>query len=236
MTLQELKEQVCEANLALVRHGLVILTWGNVSAVDRERNLIAIKPSGVSYDCLTPDKIVLVDLQGQVVEGSLRPSSDTPTHLVLYRHFTEIRAVAHTHSRYATAWAQAGVDLPCLGTTHADAFYGPVPCTRALRPSEIQKDYESNTGRVIVETFQQRDFDPMACPAVLVSQHGPFTWGDTLAHCVDNAITLEEVCAMGILSNICIDSATEMEPVPQELMDKHYLRKHGKDAYYGQSQ
>ncbi len=236
MTLQELKEQVYEANVALVRHGLVILTWGNVSALDPDRKLIAIKPSGVPYDSLTPDKIVLVDLQGSVVDSALRPSSDTPTHLVLYRHFTNIRAVAHTHSRHATAWAQSGADLPCLGTTHADAFYGVVPCTRPLRPAEIQREYEANTGRVIVETFQQRDFDPLACPAVLVSQHGPFTWGDSLTHCVENAVTLEEVCAMGILSNICIESATEMESVPQELMDKHYRRKHGKDAYYGQSE
>ena len=228
--LEKLKESVYLANMELPRRGLVTLTWGNVSGIDREKGLIVIKPSGVSYDQLTPEDLVVVDFAGEVIEGSMRPSSDTPTHIELYRAFPVLGGVVHTHSTYATAWAQAGKCIPCYGTTHADYFYGPVPCTRGLTGAEIADEYEKNTGLVIEETFQ--GLDPSAMPGVLCRNHGPFTWGADAHEAVHNAIVLEEVARMAMFT--CrIDHGAE--PAPQALQDKHYHRKHGKDAYYGQS-
>jgi len=226
---ERLKELVCKANLELVEHGLVVFTWGNVSQIDRKAGVVAIKPSGVNYDELTPDKIVVLDLDGKCVEGTLRPSSDTPTHLELYRCFKGIGAVTHTHSRNATTWAQACRDIPCLGTTHADHFYGPVPVTPVMTADEIEGDYELNTGKVIVRRFS--DIDPLAVPAVLVANHGPFTWGRDGHDSVKNAVVLEEVAAMA-LGALTINP--RQAAISQALLDKHYLRKHGKDAYYGQ--
>lgn len=234
MQIKQLQESVYEANIALVKYGLVILTWGNVSGIDREQGLFAIKPSGMSYASMTPGDMVVVDMDGNVVEGHLRPSSDMPTHLALYKAFEGVGSIAHTHSRYATSWAQCSCDVPCLGTTHADAFYGPVPCTRSLSREEIEHEYEKNTGLVIIETFSRRTIDPLAVPAVLVSQHGPFAWGETVSKCVDSAVTLEEVCAMAIHTQMAHVAASVCEAVPQMLMDKHYFRKHGPGAYYGQ--
>jgi L-ribulose-5-phosphate 4-epimerase len=231
---RELRERVYEANIALVKHGLVILTWGNASEIDRERGVVGIKPSGVPYDQLRPEQIVLVNLEGKVVEGNLRPSSDTPTHLVLYQHFAGVGGIVHTHSRHATAWAQAMRPLPCFGTTHADAFYGAVPCTRSLSDAEIADDYEHNTGLVIVETFQKLGIEPMSVPAVLVAQHAPFTWGEDAAKAVENAVTLEEVAAMGLWSLLAQQAWQTLVPVSQSLLDKHFQRKHGEGAYYGQ--
>ncbi|HHT37380.1 MAG: L-ribulose-5-phosphate 4-epimerase [Candidatus Wallacebacter cryptica] len=228
--LTKLRQDVLEANLELNRKGLVVYTWGNVSGIDRERGLVVIKPSGVPYDEMTADQLVVVNLDGEVVEGSLRPSSDLPTHLELYRNFPNIGGVAHTHSTYATGWAQTGMDLPCLGTTHADHFYGAVPCTRPLNQAEVAVDYELNTGKVIVETFA--DLDPDAVPAVLVSQHGPFTWGKDAMDAVVNSVVLEECAKM---AGITFSVNREAQAIPQYLLDKHYLRKHGKDAYYGQN-
>ena len=217
------------SNLALVEYKLVVFTWGNVSAIDRVHGVVAIKPSGVEYDALTPDKIVLLDLNGKVLEGELRPSSDTPTHLELYRRWPEVGGICHTHSRYATMWAQACREIPCLGTTHADHFYGAVPVTDVMTEAEIQADYELNTGKVIVRRFEQTD--PMQVPAVLVANHGPFTWGKDAASAVMNAVVLEEVAQMA-------QGALLLNPgqpsISQILLDKHYLRKHGKNAYYGQ--
>ena len=226
--LEELKKQVWEENLKLSAYGLITLTWGNVSAIDRETGLVVIKPSGVGYDVMQPEDMVVVDLDGNRVEGKWNPSSDTPTHLVLYKAFPEIGGVVHTHSRWATIFSQAGMDVPALGTTHADAFYGDVPCTRKMTPEEIAGAYEADTGNVIVETF--RDRDPMEVPAVLVNSHGPFTWGKNAAKAVENSVILEEVAMMAW-------HPVHMNPgvtFQQELADKHYFRKHGANAYYGQ--
>ena len=227
--LEELRKQVFEANLELNRKGLVVYTWGNVSGIDRGRGLVVIKPSGVDYETMTADQMVVVTLDGETVEGSLRPSSDLPTHLELYRRFPNIGGVAHTHSPFATAWAQAGMEIPCLGTTHADHFYGPVPCARALTQDEVEHEYEHNTGKVIVEAFA--GLDPDAVPAVLVSQHGPFTWGKDPMDAVKNSVVLEEVAKM---ASVALGINQYAKPVPQYLLDKHYFRKHGKNAYYGQ--
>lgn len=226
--LEKLKEDVLQANLDLVRNGLVIYTWGNVSGIDRDRGLVAIKPSGIPYDLLHVEDIVLVDLNGNVVEGTRRPSSDTPTHLVLYRQFPEIGGVVHTHSTFAVAWAQAGKDIPCLGTTHADHFYGSVPCTEDMSPEAIHGGYESGTGEVIVNRF--RELDPMSSPGVLVKSHGPFTWGRTPSEAVCNSKVLEEVAKMAWLTTMLNPEAR----IREELIEKHYLRKHGPGATYGQ--
>ncbi|OCG00793.1 L-ribulose-5-phosphate 4-epimerase [Gilliamella sp. wkB112] len=225
-----LKERVLAANLLLPFYQLVTFTWGNVSEIDRKNGIIAIKPSGVAYDKLTVDDIVIVDLDGKKVEGHLNASSDTETHLELYKAFDQIGGIIHTHSRNATIWAQAGLDIPALGTTHADYFYGDIPCTRTLRATEIATNYELNTGKVIVEEFSKRSIDAMAIPSVLVSGHGPFAWGTNANNAVHNAVVLEEVAAMALATrnlNIGIK-------IQSELLDKHYFRKHGKDAYYGQ--
>lgn len=228
--LEELKNRVYVANMRLRDSGLVIHTWGNVSSIDRDSGVVVIKPSGVDYDKMQPADMVCVSLKtGEIVEGELNPSSDTPTHLELYRAFEKVSGVAHTHSMFATAWAQARSEIPVLGTTHADYFYGPVPCTRPLTESEIQTDYEKNTGRVIVETF--KGIDPLSRPAVLVAEHGPFTWGDSPEKSVMHAEILEAVAQMVIeTKNIAGSPAA----ISQHLLDKHYLRKHGKDAHYGQ--
>jgi L-ribulose-5-phosphate 4-epimerase len=230
MSLKELKEAVWEANLQLVREGLVLQTWGNASAVDRDRGLVVIKPSGVPYDQMKPGHMVVVSLEtGQTVEGTLRPSSDTPTHLVLYRAFAQIGGVVHTHSLYATAWAQACRSIPCYGTTQADYWFGEVPCTRAMKPAEIRRDYEANTGHVIVETFRGRD--PLQQPAVLVASHGPFTWGRHVHEAVHNAVVLEFVAR---LASETLRIHPRVRPVTRALLEKHFLRKHGPGAYYGQ--
>ncbi len=225
--LEELKKRVYEQNIALVRHGLIILTWGNVSAIDRASGLVVIKPSGVSYDSMKAEDMVVVDMDGKVVEGELRPSSDTPTHIELYRAFPNIGGVVHTHSTYATAFAQAGRDIPPYGTTHADVFYGPVPCAPALTKEEVEGEYEKNTGLVIVRAVG----DYEAVPAILVKNHGPFTWGKTPEKAVENAVTLEETAKMAVLTEKINPQAKEVDGY---LLDKHYFRKHGKNAYYGQ--
>ncbi len=225
------KEEILEANLQLQRMGLVIFTWGNASGIDREKGEVTIKPSGVPYEQMSVDDLVTVDLQGRVLEGSYNPSSDLATHLEIYRSFPDCGGVVHTHSRMATAWAQAGRDLPALGTTHADYFYGPIPCTRALSSKEINGAYELETGKVIVETFQVRKIDPQAVPAVLVSGHGPFTWGSEPMNAVHNTVVLEEIAQMAFAS---LTINPEIAGISQELLDKHYLRKHGEEAYYGQ--
>lgn len=229
--LEQLKEQVYEANLELPKQGLVKFTWGNVSAVDRTSRLFVIKPSGVSYETMKPGDMVVVDFDGNVVEGELRPSSDTATHAVLYKHYEEIGGIVHTHSTWATAWAQAGQDLSVMGTTHADTFYGAVPCTRFLTQEEVDRGYEAETGRLIIETFEQRCLDIMAVPGVLLKGHAPFTWGKDANSAVVNTVILEEVAKMNLLAQQLNPSA---ENLPQYILDKHYLRKHGKDAYYGQ--
>lgn len=230
--LEDLKQKVLKANLALPKHGLVTFTWGNVSAIDRDKGLVVIKPSGVEYDEMTADDMVVVDLHtGEVVEGHLKPSSDTPTHLELYRQFPTIGGVVHTHSRNAVAYAQAGCDVTALGTTHADYFYDNVPCTRAMTPEEIAGAYELETGKVIVETFRERNLDPAMVPGVLVFSHGPFVWGKDADNAVHNAVVLEEVCYMNFHTEMLNPNVARMQ---QELMDKHFLRKHGKNAYYGQ--
>lgn len=231
--LEQLKQQVLEANLALPRYGLVTFTWGNVSAVDRAQGVMVIKPSGVSYEAMQRDDMVVVDItSGEVVEGNKRPSSDTDTHRALYLAWPEIGGIVHTHSRHATIWAQAGKDLPAWGTTHADDFYGAIPCTRQMRAEEIQDRYEWQTGQVIIETLQERHIDPLAIPAVLVNSHGPFAWGTSAEDAVHSAVVLEEVAYMGIFSQ---QLSPHLPAVQQVLLDKHYLRKHGKNAYYGQN-
>ena len=226
---EELRKAVCDANLELPKQGLVICSWGNVSGIDRAGGVIAIKPSGVDYDDLTPDKIVLLDLDGTLVEGTLKPSSDTPTHLELYRNFEMIGGICHTHSPNATMWAQACRVIPCFGTTHADYFYGAVPVTDVMTKEQIQNEYELNTGKVIISRFS--GMDPMQMPAVLVANHGPFTWGESPAAAVEATVVLEQVAAMA-LGTITI--RPDQSPIDDALLDKHYLRKHGKDAYYGQ--
>jgi len=228
--LAQLKKAVCEANLELVREGLVIQTWGNVSGIDRARGLMVIKPSGVAYDVMQPSHMVVVSLEtGKTVEGRLKPSSDTATHLELYRAFKNIGGVVHTHSLHATAWAQTGSDVPALGTTHADYFHGSIPCSRPLTAAEIKRDYEKNTGHVIVETFSDRD--ALDCPAVLVANHGPFAWGASVADAVHNAIVLEHVVRMAMLT---LSVRPKTPPMPAALLNKHFCRKHGPQAYYGQ--
>ena len=229
--LEQLKQQVYDANMELPRRGLVTYTWGNVSGIDRESGLFVIKPSGVEYDELRPEDLVVLDLNGNKVEGKLNPSSDTKTHIELYKAFPELGGIVHTHSTHAVAWAQAGRDIPCFGTTHADYFYGPVPCARALTQEEIDEDYEKNTGKVIIEAFRGRNIQPMHVPGVVCSSHGPFTWGKDAAQAVYHAVVLEEVAKMALLT-LQIDP--NAAPAPQRIQDKHFLRKHGPNAYYGQ--
>ncbi|MBR4961491.1 MAG: L-ribulose-5-phosphate 4-epimerase [Clostridia bacterium] len=230
--MEALKKQVWEANLLLPKYGLVTFTWGNVSAVDRETGLMVIKPSGVEYDVLQPEDMVVVDLvTGRKTEGKYSPSSDTPTHLELYNAFPEVGGIVHTHSSQATSFAQAGVGILPLGTTHGDYFYGEIPCTRAMTPEEIAGAYEKETGRVIIETFRERQIDPMQIPGVLVKSHGPFAWGKNAMEAVHNAVVMEEVAAMNFRTMLLSPGICAMQ---QELLDKHYLRKHGKNAYYGQ--
>ncbi len=229
--LEELKKQVYEANMELPRRGLVTYTWGNVSGIDRESGYFVIKPSGVEYDQLTPDDMVVMDLNGNRVEGRYKPSSDTETHLELYKAFPEVGGIVHTHSTWATSWAQAGRDIPCYGTTHADYMYGTIPCARNLTPEEIDEAYEKNTGRVIIETFKARDINPSYVPAVLCSNHGPFTWGKDAAEAVHNSVVLEEVAKMAAHTEMIHPKVGE---APKCMQDKHFLRKHGANAYYGQ--
>lgn len=226
--LEELKDKVCRTNLDLVRHGLVLFTWGNVSAIDRESGLVVIKPSGVSYDDMKPEDMVVVDLDGKVVEGRLNPSSDTPTHVVLYKAFPQAGGVVHTHSTYATSWAQAGLDIPNIGTTHADYFHDAVPCTPDMTESEVKGEYELETGNVIVRRFE--GLNPVHTPGVLVKNHGPFTWGKDADEAVYNAVVLEQVAKMASIS-FGINPALTMNPL---LIEKHFSRKHGPGAYYGQ--
>lgn len=235
--LEELKRAVCEANLLLPKHGLVTFTWGNVSGIDRTRGLMVIKPSGVEYDGMRPEDMVVVDLDGNHVEGKYKPSSDTATHLILYRAWPSLGGIVHTHSRWATSFAQARRGIPAMGTTQGDYFYGEIPCTRPMTPAEIglpedkNSPYEWETGRVIVETFETRGIDPAAVPGVLVNSHGPFTWGTDPANAVHNAVVMEEVAFMDFHALML---NPERGPMQQELLNKHYLRKHGANAYYGQ--
>lgn len=227
--LETLKKSVLEANLELPKKGLITFTWGNVSGIDRERGLVVIKPSGVPYEELKLEHLVVVDLEGNIVEGKLNPSSDTPTHLTIYNKFKEVGGVVHTHSRWATLWAQAGRGIPALGTTHADYFYGEIPCTRKMSLEEINGEYEKETGNVIVETFN--GINPIYVPGVLVNNHGPFTWGKDAHEAVHNAVVLEEVSMMAYYT---CSLNPKIEPINQVLLDKHFLRKHGANAYYGQ--
>ncbi|WP_213180162.1 L-ribulose-5-phosphate 4-epimerase [Enterococcus lactis] len=230
--LEQLKEEVYQANLDLPKHGLVKYTWGNVSAFDPDTQYFVIKPSWVSYEEMTADDMVVVDLDNHIIEGKLNPSSDTPTHAVLYRSFPQIGGIVHTHSTWATIWAQAGLDVPAMGTTHADTFYGSVPCARFLTQQEIDSGYEYETGKVIIETFKERKIDPLAIPGVLLHGHGPFTWGKDAQSAVMNAVVLDEVCKMNLFTRQLNSFSEEL---PQRILDKHYLRKHGKNAYYGQN-
>ncbi len=230
--LQELKEQVYEANMMLPKYGLVTFTWGNVSGIDRDTGLFVIKPSGVDYDLLSPDDMVVVDLDGNKVEGRYNPSSDTPTHTVLYNRFPKIGGIVHTHSPWATSWAQAGRSIPCYGTTHADYFYGDIPCVRCLTAAEIEEGYEHNTGILIADDFRSSGRDYEAVPGVLLHNHGPFTWGKDAMEAVHNAVVLEEVAKMAAR---CEQINPQAWPAPQEVQDKHYYRKHGEGAYYGQN-
>ena len=230
--LEQLKKEVLKANLLLPKHGLVTFTWGNVSAIDREKGIIAIKPSGVEYDDMKEEDIVLVDLEGNVVEGNLKPSSDLMTHLEFYRNWPNIGGVVHTHSRWATSFAQAGKDIMALGTTQADYFYGAIPCTRLMTPEEIQGEYELETGKVIVETFKERGLNPDEVPGVLVHSHGPFAWGTDAENAVHNAVVMEECAMMDAIASLL--SNNQIEPMQQVLLDKHFKRKHGPNAYYGQ--
>ena len=229
--LEQLKQQVLEANLLLPKYGLVTFTWGNVSGIDWESGLVVIKPSGVSYEGMAVEDMVVVDMDGKVVEGKWKPSSDTPTHLALYKAFPGLGGVVHTHSRWATTFAQAGMDIPAMGTTQGDYFYGDIPCTRRMTPAEIAGEYELETGNVIIETFRERGMDPVQVPAVLVQSHGPFAWGKDAMDAVHNAVVLEEVAFMDWHAMTINPQAGRMQ---QELLDKHYLRKHGPNAYYGQ--
>lgn len=232
--LEELKQTVYEANMALPANNLVTLTWGNVSQIDRDKGVFAIKPSGVDYNALKPEDIVIVDLDGHVVEGNLNPSSDTPTHAFLYRHWPDLGGIVHTHSKWAVAFAQAGMAVPAAGTTHADTFYGDVPVADKLTKEEVEGAYELNTGKSIARVFDRDHIDPMAIPGVLTNDHGPFTWGENAMAAVHNAIVLDVVSEMAY-HTMTLDTATDVH-VPQYLLDKHYFRKHGKNAYYGQVQ
>lgn len=230
--LEKLKKQVFRANMSLPEHDLVVFTWGNVSGIDREKELVVIKPSGVEYSELTPDKMVVVNFNGEVVEGNLKPSSDTATHIELYKHFKDIRGVVHTHSPWAVSFAQAGIDIPAAGTTHADYFYGDIPVTRPMRKDEIKTDYEKQTGTVIIETFEDREISPNDIPGVIVNDHGPFTWGTSPENAVYNSVVLEKVAEMTYHTMQLNKGNVRLS---QDLLDKHYLRKHGKNAYYGQN-
>jgi L-ribulose-5-phosphate 4-epimerase len=227
--LEELKKEVCKANLDLVKYGLVIFTWGNVSGIDREKELVVIKPSGVSYDNMKPEHMVVLDLNGKVIEGQLNPSSDTATHLELYKKFKNIGGIVHTHSKFAVSWAQAGKSIPAMGTTHADYFYGNIPCTRRMTVAEVKGEYEKETGTVIIESF--KNINPDEMPAVLVHSHGPFTWGKNPDDAVHNSVVLENIAEMALNTLSINPKAGEMD---KYLLDKHFLRKHGKNAYYGQ--
>ncbi len=229
--LEALKEEVLEANLELPRKNLVTYTWGNVSGIDREKGLVVIKPSGVSYDEMKASDMVVLDLEGNKVEGDLRPSSDTPTHIALYNKYPVIGGVVHTHSRWATTWAQAGMSIPPYGTTHADYFYGAIPCTRCLTKEEIEGEYELNTGKVIIETFEKLGINPEYVPGVVVHSHGPFAWGKSPAEAVHNAVVMEEVAMMALNTRLLNPSVSDVDSY---LLDKHFLRKHGANAYYGQ--
>ncbi|ENQ1834946.1 L-ribulose-5-phosphate 4-epimerase [Klebsiella pneumoniae] len=227
--MQQLKQQVFEANMDLPRYGLVTFTWGNVSAIDRQRRLVVIKPSGIAYESMTVDDMSVVDLQGHVVEGRWRPSSDTATHLALYRRYPDLGGVVHTHSTHATAWAQAGLAIPALGTTHADYFFGDIPCTRALSAQEVDEAYELNTGQVIIETLGEAN--PLHTPGIVVYQHGPFAWGKDAHEAVHNAVVMEEVARMAWIAR---GINPQLQPIDSWLMNKHFQRKHGPNAYYGQ--
>ena len=229
--LEELKLKVYEANMELPLRGLVTYTWGNASGIDREKGLFVIKPSGVDYDALRPEDLVIMDLEGNKVEGEMNPSSDTKTHLILYREFPEIGGIVHTHSTNAVAWAQAGEDIPAYGTTHADYFYGPIPCARNLSQEEIDQDYETCTGKVIVETFRERKWNPLHVPAVICRNHGPFTWGKDAAAAVYHSVVLEEVAKMAVLTR---QIRSDSPSAPDSILNKHFMRKHGPNAYYGQ--
>ena len=229
--LEELKEEVFKANLELPKKGLVLFTWGNVSAIDKKTKLIVIKPSGVDYETMRVEDMVVVDLDGNIVEGKLNPSSDTPTHIELYKSFTEIGGVVHTHSTNATIWSQSGRNISAYGTTHADYFYGDIPCTRKMTSEEIRNEYEKNTGVVIIETFEKRKIDPKFVPGVLVNSHGPFSWGKNAKEAVHNSVVLEEVAKMAMFTEQLNKDVKQMQ---QDLLDKHFLRKHGENAYYGQ--
>lgn len=230
--LEDIKQRVYEANMLLPKFGLVTFTWGNVSEIDREKGLVVIKPSGVPYETMKPEDMVVLDLDGNRVEGSMKPSSDAPTHIYLYKKFPKIGGVVHTHSSFATSWAQAGRDVPCYGTTHADYFYGNIPCARSLTTEEIEGEYELNTGVIIGEEFDKRDIDYEAVPGVLCTNHGPFTWGKDGHEAVHNAVVLEEVAKMAFRTEII---NKDVKPAPQNIQDKHYFRKHGANAYYGQN-
>ena len=229
--LEELKLKVYEANMELPLRGLVTYTWGNASGIDREKGLFVIKPSGVDYDALRPEDLVIMDLEGNKVEGEMNPSSDTKTHLILYREFPEIGGIVHTHSTNAVAWAQAGENIPAYGTTHADYFYGPIPCARNLSQKEIDQDYETCTGKVIVETFRERKLNPLHVPAVICRNHGPFTWGKDAAAAVYHSVVLEEVAKMAVLTR---QIRSDSPSAPDSILNKHFMRKHGPNAYYGQ--
>jgi L-ribulose-5-phosphate 4-epimerase len=230
--LEQLKQIVFEANMELPKKGMVTYTWGNVSAIDRESGYMVIKPSGVAYETMKPEDMVVVDLSGNHIEGKYRPSSDTATHIELYKKYPELGGIVHTHSTWATSWAQAGRDIPLYGTTHADYFYGPIPCARSLTDEEINGEYEKNTGLVIIETLGNRNIEPMSTPGILLTNHGPFAWGKDAMEAVHNAAVLEEVAKMAAYSEMI---NPKIKPAPKAIMDKHYLRKHGKNAYYGQN-
>ena len=230
--LEQLKKEVYEANMLLPKYGLVTFTWGNVSGIDREQGLFVIKPSGVEYDKLTPDDMVVMSLTGEKIEGKYKPSSDTATHIEIYKAFPYVGGVVHTHSSYATSWAQAGRGIPCYGTTHADYLYGEIPCVRNLNQEEIDEGYEMNTGKLIVNYFNENNIDPEAMPAVLCKNHGPFTWGKDAHDAVHNSVVLDEVAKMALR---CEMINPDVKPAPQMLQDKHYFRKHGANAYYGQN-